>query len=270
MFSFRALASGSSGNAFLLRTAQVALLFDAGLRMPSLARYLLLEGIAPEDLNAAFISHEHRDHCLSAGDLIAEHNVPIWANAEVLVTTRLHGLDSVHELSVGRPTQFCDVEVVTFPVHHDSVRPVGFLIRVEDMTIVIATDLGHAGREVHRAVAQADLLVIEANYDPNMLETGRYPRRLRRRVAGLNGHLSNQQAAQLICERAKNRSISVWLAHLSKENNAPALAVRTVNQAISRSKLSGLQVEVAKRDRPSLSWSGESAPRQLSLFGRAS
>lgn len=266
MFTFRALASGSSGNAYLLRTEKVALLFEVGVRLPALRSYLAQEGVTPGDLTAAFVSHEHRDHCASAAELATKHGTTIHANADVLRAAGLHDLSRAAVLEVGRPTLFGDVEITSFPVEHDASRPVGYVIRVAGRTITIATDLGRVTAAVADAVCSADLVVLEANHDPHLLANSRYPDRLRRRVAGPNGHLSNSQAGNILLNHAKGADTEVWLAHLSKQNNTPTLARRTVKGCLTASALGSLSVQVALRDRPSLRWTGVGRPRQLDFL----
>lgn len=269
MLHFRSLASGSSGNSFLLRTHKAALLFDAGVRLSTLERYLREDGVALQDLTAVLISHEHRDHCGAAVDLAKDHGVPIWANLEVLKAAGLHTLPSAAVLDVDRPTLFGDIEVRSFPVPHDAVRPVGFLARTADRSICIATDLGRATPDVEEAVGCADLVVLEANHDPEMLWTGSYPPHLRRRVAGPTGHLANEQCANILIKHAKGEQIEVWLAHLSRNNNTATLAMKTVSSMLRGIGLGSLKIGVARRDKPSLVWTGALRPTQLSLFSGA-
>lgn len=266
MFLFRALASGSSGNAYVLRTGGSTLLFEAGLRFSSLQRHLVAEGIDPATITAIFISHEHRDHCQAAGDFTARFSTPIFANEKVLRATGLHGERAAAILEMGKPQRFGQVEVTSFGVAHDSVCPVGFIIRIGDRTITLATDLGAANPAVVDAVAQADLVVLESNHDQDMLRQSRYPSRLRQRVAGPTGHLSNTQAACILTQYVKHDGVDVWLAHLSKENNTPALALRTVQRALKSAGLGAVGVTVAQRDKPSVRWNGLPRPRQLTLF----
>lgn len=266
MLHFRSLASGSSGNAYLLRTEKTALLFDAGIRYSNLERFLEGEGLTPDRLTGVLISHEHRDHCVAAEDLARRHGVPVWANEEVLGATGLRGLPSAAVLEVGRPMLFGDVEVTSFPVSHDAVRPVGFMARTQERTLVVATDLGKPTPEVTEAVSLGDLVVIEANHDPEMLWNGSYPMYLRRRVAGPTGHLANEQTADILVKNVRHERVDVWLAHLSKNNNSASVALRTVRGVLKTMGLSGLHVDVARRDRPSLAWNGMPRPAQLSLF----
>jgi phosphoribosyl 1,2-cyclic phosphodiesterase len=266
VFIFRALASGSSGNAFVLRTDRTTLLFDAGLRLPMLRKHLEGEGISIGDISAVLISHEHRDHCLAALDLAREYGTPIVANEQVLRACGLWGVPGVELIDVGRPTLFGDVEVTTFPISHDAVRPVGFYATTHDRAIAIATDTGDATPQMLEAITAADLVVLEANHDVEMLQSGRYPYHLRRRVAGPTGHLSNSQAAGILAKGIQRPEVEVWLAHLSKQNNTQALALKTVRRTLKAVGLA-IVVDVAQRDRPSLRWTGASRPRQLSIFG---
>lgn len=267
MLYFRSLASGSSGNAYLLRTETISLLFDAGLRRAALEKLLEAEGVPPARLGGVLISHEHRDHLGSAGELAGRHGIPVWANDEVLRAAGLEGLSTAAVLDVGRPMLLGDVEVTTFPVSHDAVRPVGFLIRTGGKVITIATDLGRPDGHLTEAVAAGDLVVLESNHDPEMLHSGRYPPYLRKRVAGPTGHLANHQAAEVLAHHVKNDGVEVWLAHLSRNNNTQSLAMRTVAGILRASGLSRMQVGIARRDRPSLIWSGQARAKQLSLFG---
>ena len=269
MLLFRALASGSSGNAFLLQTDRTRLLFEAGLRLPRLRQLLANEGVQPERLSAILVSHEHTDHCLAAKEMAASYDIPICSNAAVLRATGTRELKQATVIEIDQPTLFGDVEVTCFPVSHDAVRPVGFLIRAARRTIAIATDLGEPTPELLEAVAQADLVVLEANHDLQMLKRGRYPYHLQRRVSGPKGHLSNDQAASILTKHVKGEAVDVWLAHLSRENNTPGLATKTVKRALRDVGLESVALGVASRDRPSLRWTGVPRPRQLSLFACA-
>jgi phosphoribosyl 1,2-cyclic phosphodiesterase len=262
---FRALASGSSGNAFVLRTEKTTLLIEAGLRLPTLRKHLAAEGIALESLSAVLISHEHRDHCIAVSDLIDGYDIPIVANEDVLRACGALGSRSAQPLDAGRPLLIGDVEIRSFPISHDAVRPVGFFAQTQHRSLVVATDTGQPTPEMLEAVAAADLIVLEANHDLDMLQNGRYPRQLRRRVAGPTGHLSNTQAAGILATMLKRPDVEVWLAHLSKENNTPALALQTVRRTLKTIGLSP-RVDVVQRDRPSLRWTGMPRPQQLPLF----
>ena len=227
---------------------------------------MVAEGVDPAEISAVFVSHEHRDHCQAAGDLTARYGTPIYANEKVLRATGLHSERAAAILEIGKPWRFGDVEVTSFGVSHDSVCPVGFVIRVGKRIITLATDLGIPTPEVAEAVHMADLVVLESNHDHEMLRQSRYPSHLRNRVAGPQGHLSNSQAAGILVKHVKDEGVDVWLAHLSKENNTPALALRTVQSSLKAVGLGAIGVWVAQRDRPSVRWNGIPRPRQMSLF----
>ncbi|HZU14149.1 MAG TPA: MBL fold metallo-hydrolase [Chloroflexota bacterium] len=265
MLRFRSLASGSSGNAYLLLTDQASILFDAGLRLPTLTKYLSLEGVEISRLDAVLLTHEHRDHSAAVEDLAAL-GVPVWANEPVLRACGVSGGASA-VLPVGAPTRFRDVVVTPFPVSHDASCPVGFFVEADGRSLCIATDLGEPNAQLCEAVEASDLVVLESNHDPDMLRTGRYPPHLRRRVAGPTGHLSNRQAASVLADHVRCDETEVWLAHLSKHNNTQALALKTVCGFLRAVGLGSLGVAVAQRDRPSLTWTGARRPQQLSLFG---
>lgn len=266
MFHFRSLASGSSGNAFLLKTEKASLLFDAGLRLPVLEGYLSGEGVDARRLSGIFLSHEHRDHSAGAADLADRYGIPIWANYPTLKAAGLQSLASAAVLDIHRPTTVGDVEVMTFPVGHDAASPVGFFVKVQGKTITIATDLGELAPDLPEVLSATDLVVLEANHDPEMLRNGRYPPHLRRRVGGPRGHLANAQTADILARHARRDAAEVWLAHLSRNNNTMALATGTVTKLLKAAGLGAVRVMVARRDTPSLTWSGLGRPTQLSLF----
>jgi phosphoribosyl 1,2-cyclic phosphodiesterase len=263
---FRSLASGSSGNAYLLRTGKVTLLFECGLTMPKLTKCLSAEGLYLRDLSAIFVSHEHRDHCLSVREASVEGSTPVCANIEVLRAMGVHDLATSQVVDVGRPALLGDVEVTGFPVLHDAVSPVGYLIRTDHLTVVLATDLGDESPALGEAMRLADLIVLEANHDVALLHGGSYPYQLQRRVSSSRGHLSNSQAGNIISKYVKSDEVEIWLAHLSKVNNTPKLAVQTVGQALLASGRARLTPRALARDKPSLRWNGTTAPHQLSLF----
>lgn len=266
MLVFRSLASGSSGNSYLLRTSKTTLLFDAGLPVKRMLRALATEDVEPGQIAGIVISHEHRDHCAGARDLAEAHGIPIWANAEALRAAGLHDCPHSALLAPGKPAAFADVDVVSFPVSHDAASPVGFFVRTPHRTITIATDLGQTDEVLGEAVALSDLVILEANHDVEMLQRGRYPYHLRRRVSSVTGHLSNVQAAAFLSTHVKGPQVEIWLAHLSKENNTSNLATRTVRRALSIAGIGNASVSVALRDKPSLRWTGVMRPTQLSLL----
>lgn len=252
-----ALASGSSGNAFLVEAAGTKLLFDAGLNAGTLELYLWQRGTSPRELSAIFVSHEHTDHLRGAGMLARRYRLPVVASeGTFLAGARQFG--SLPEKVVqppGREVNISGVTVRTFAVSHDAAEPCGFWIEAQGMNIVICTDLGCETASIREPLEAADLLVLEANHDIERLWRGRYPPALKRRVAGRHGHLSNADAARLISELASDGvPRTIWLAHLSAANNTPALALDAVTDPLIREGCAHLEVAVLARDRPSHTW----------------
>jgi phosphoribosyl 1,2-cyclic phosphodiesterase len=259
-----ALASGSSGNAFLVEAAGIKLLFDAGLNAAVLEYYLRQRGTTPTELAAIFVSHEHIDHLRGAGTLARRHRLPVVASEGTFRagTWQFGSLpDKVvqppgSEICVGGVDGVGGITVRTFAVSHDAAETVGFWIEAEGHNIVICTDLGCETESIHEALQAADLLVLEANHDVQRLWRGPYPYTLKKRVASPHGHLANADAARLVSELARDgRPRTVWLAHLSATNNTPVLALDTVIEPLNRDGCAHVEIAVLARDKPSQIWS---------------
>ncbi|MEO8286174.1 MAG: MBL fold metallo-hydrolase [Chloroflexota bacterium] len=262
-----ALASGSSGNAFLVEAAGIKLLFDAGLNAATLEYYLRQRGTSPSELAAIFVSHEHIDHLRGAGILARRHRLPVVASegtfragaAQFGVLPDIVVQKPGSEVNVNAADGTGKITVRTFTVSHDAAEPAGFWIEAAGHNIVLCTDLGCATDSIRDALQAADLLVLEANYDVDKLWRGRYHPALKRRVAGPHGHLANADTAILVSELArdsKHRSVprTIWLAHLSAANNTPALAFDTVTEPLNREGCTHVEIAVLARDRPSHIW----------------
>jgi phosphoribosyl 1,2-cyclic phosphodiesterase len=267
-----ALASGSSGNAFLVEAGTTHILLDAGLVAPALERYLWQCGSPAASLSAIFVSHEHIDHLRGVGGLARRHGIPVVANAATFrAGAQAFGtLPERTVLATGQECKAGPISVRTFPVSHDAAETVGFWVQAEGRHVCICTDLGTPTAAIMEPLAAADLLILEANHDLDRLWRGPYPPMLKARVAGARGHLANSDAARLVADLAQDgRPRTVWLAHLSATNNTPALARTAVAGALAQAGIRHCTVEVAGRDRPSLVWDSAAAvlarPEQLAL-----
>ena len=269
-FSVHALASGSSGNSTLIRAGQVAFLIDAGLPMRKLTAALAKQGLTPADLSGVVISHEHSDHVQSAHALSKRHNVPLVASEKTLTAFYRRKTQTPHYiLPVGDRWTIGDLEIETFSIPHDAVDPVGVnIVHIPTgQKVSHLTDVGHITETIRRAIRGAHLLVLEANHDVHRLQGGGYPGYLKARILSDRGHLSNEAAGHLLCEHAlEHGPHTVWLAHLSKENNTPKLALGYARATVAVETNCPVVFDVAKRDLPSAFWTPGQSALQLPLF----
>ncbi len=247
-----ALASGSQGNAAFVEIEATRLLIDAGLPVKELEARLVGCGVDPARIDAVLLSHEHYDHVRGALKFSRRFGVPVVASWDTL-----HAMDRSPqafagwiELAVGRDVKLGSVTVSSFPVPHDAACPVGFVIAANGVRVGVATDLGHATPEIVESLAGCDVLMLESNHDPLLLSQGPYPWRLKQRVAGRMGHLSNSEAAALIKHTVDERCRCIVLAHISEKNNTPELARASAFRALRARGLEDVEVRVARFDKP--------------------
>jgi phosphoribosyl 1,2-cyclic phosphodiesterase len=263
-----ALASGSSGNAVLVQADDHNLLIDAGLGIRTLMPALSRRGVVQGKLDALLLTHEHDDHCKWAAAVSARLGAPVVANRATLSTTSFRmDLPHTYELATEDEAGFGPFGVTSFPVSHDAAEPVGYVIEVGDIRIAYATDVGCPTEHLRAALRKADLCILESNHDLDWLWRGSYPRHLKARVASDRGHLSNRDACTLIVERLEEGGpTTFWLAHLSSSNNSPAFARRYADEQVRAQTRVPHVLDIALRDRPSVSWSPGAVGQQLSLF----
>ncbi|MGE5578129.1 MAG: MBL fold metallo-hydrolase [Syntrophothermus sp.] len=256
------LASGSSGNCIYIGTERAKILLDVGISGTRVAAGLRAIGVSPWELDGIIVTHEHRDHLQGVGIVARRFEVPVFATELTWqgIGNTIGELPGWQRRLVDKEAglQLGDCRVEFFSTSHDAADPVGCTFATERRKVGVATDMGVAGPEVMAGLADADLLVFEANHDVEMLRAGRYPWPLKRRILGEKGHLSNETAARalaaLITEvNRTDRRNQILLAHLSKENNRPELAMTAVTQALAaRGVRVGLDatVSLTYRDRP--------------------
>ena len=260
------IASGSSGNAYLVRAEGATVLVECGIPLSRITAFLGRLGISPYDLTGVLLTHDHSDHTRSARKLSDTYQVPIFATPGTLGCASLRDAALARPVGTDRPFRVGDLEISAFRVPHDAYEPVGFRITAEAATVTVTTDLGHVPGEVQRHLADNDLLILEANHDVEMLRNGPYPMFLKRRVLGQHGHLSNAATAEALAACRDRVPGEVWLAHLSPTNNRPPVALEAVSGHLRSAGLDHVTVRVAERHRPSLHWTATPAARQLSLF----
>lgn len=238
-------ASGSSGNCYYLGTEQYGILVDAGIATRTIRKHLRDAGINMEDIRAVFITHDHADHIKGVVSLGERLHIPVYATALAhqgigrSYCVKEHLYTSARVLEKEVPVHIEDFSVEAFEVPHDGTDNVGYCIEACGCTIVFMTDLGHVPPHVESYVARANYLILEANYDPEMLQAGPYPPYLKERIAGPRGHLSNNEAADFLATHYHPGLRHIWLCHLSRENNHPELAEKTVE---IRLKAAGIEV----------------------------
>ena len=224
------LQSGSNGNCFCIRSGTVQLLFDAGISGRAAETRLEERGFDIRQTTALLISHDHRDHSQNMGVFHRKYRIPIHITGKTYQAARrwcsLGRIDGIKWFVAGDSLKFNHVTVHSIPTPHDGVDGVAFVIDDGQRRVGILSDLGHAFDGLRDVLRSLDAVVIESNYDEEMLEYGRYPPHLKARIKGPGGHLSNVDCAQLVRE-GMDRLQWACLCHLSEENNCPEIALRT-------------------------------------------
>ena len=249
--TFRAhvLGSGSRGNSILLETSETRIIVDAGFSGRGIERRLAAVEVAPDSIEALFITHEHRDHTQGMGVVARRWKVPVYiARATAASCSALLGGDEdLRFYRAGRAVDLGDLRVEPFLTCHDAIDPVAVTVRQRSsgLKVGIATDLGHATTLVRQRLRGCNVLMLESNHDEAMLREGPYPWHIKQRVAGRKGHLSNDAAADVLGEVVDDSCRAVVLAHLSAKNNRPELARRSAAAALGAAGRARVAMRVA-------------------------
>ena len=241
------LASGSRGNAIHVSDGRTTVLLDAGLSGIEIQRRMASRGLAPENLNAIVVSHEHHDHVNAVGVLARRFGLPVYINARTLqAADRLGALPRTMDFACGAAFCIGTLRLRPFSISHDAADPVGFTVESNGRKVAIATDLGVVTAMVREHLRGAHILVLEANHDPDMLINGPYSWPLKQRIRSRLGHLSNQDTRELLKSVAHPALQHVILAHLSETNNTPHKAFSEVSLALDEVRV---QLTVSSQDR---------------------
>ena len=241
--SFRmcSLVSGSEGNAVLVEADSLRILIDCGISYGMLEKSLSLLDTSPGELDALLLTHEHQDHVKGLSMLLKKHNLPVYTSrgsfeglSEQAFFSRIPK-ENFHLFRPGESFWLKDIMISPLPVSHDAREPVAFRGDGDTIHFAAVTDLGYYDETLIRQLKGLEYLLLEANHDPSLLEVGPYPYPLKLRIAGDKGHLSNQAAGKLLKEVAGETLKEVLLGHLSKTNNYPPLALRTVENILGDS-----------------------------------
>ncbi|MDR2091218.1 MAG: MBL fold metallo-hydrolase [Clostridiales bacterium] len=243
------LGSGSKGNCIYTEFGGVGLLLDAGLSFSDIKKRLFAAGVGLRDISGVLVTHEHSDHINGLSGFV-KSGVPIFVHerAAEFIGNKFRGL-SIRKIR-DEAFDFFGIRITPFGIPHDAAYPLGFRLTDGNAVVSAATDVGHISGEVVEGLFDSDILVVEANYDENMLRGGRYPERLKRRIVGGGGHLDNSAAAELLKRVITPRTKKVLLAHLSEENNLPELAFDTVAKALKKCGIEAekdIKIEVLKQ-----------------------
>lgn len=250
---FISLASGSRGNAYILEAPEGALLIDCGIGPRTFAARCKAAKFDPSRLCGAVFTHNHIDHVKGVAGLHKKFpNLPLFANAMTVEATCAQGCyDEIDDFSLFEDGQSFEVgpfEVSPFSITHDVPDPVGFLVKCGGETYFHATDLGAPLASVGKFLAAADMATLEANHDPVLLSQSDRPECLKSRIRGSHGHLSNDEAAELIEKYATPKLKFLHLAHLSHECNEGHLAEKAIVAALRRRKLLAVKLAVLEQD----------------------
>jgi len=229
------LNSGSNGNAVYVEAFGVRLLFDAGISAKQATARMRLRDREIRDVDAVLVSHDHSDHVCCAGVYRRRLGLEIYMSRPTYgASSRAVGtLREVHHFNPGQTVTFGQVRVHTLKTPHDATDGAAFVVEADGKRLGILTDLGHPFGGLGELIESLDAAYLESNYEPELLDTGRYPPFLKARVRGPGGHLSNPEAAELVARHGRRLQ---WLAvaHLSHDNNRPELAIEAQRRAVGR------------------------------------
>jgi phosphoribosyl 1,2-cyclic phosphodiesterase len=223
--------SGSNGNCYYVGNANEAVLVDAGISCKEIEKRMERTGLTMSSVKALFVSHEHSDHIRGIEVLAKKYHLPVYLTSKTfrnsglnLDGTLLRFFNFNDEISVG------EMVVKPFSKIHDAIDPCSFMVSGNGVNVGVITDIGVACDNVKEIFNQCHAVFLEANYDEKMLEQGRYPWHLKKRIRGGQGHISNDQALELFKNYRHEFLSHLILSHLSKENNDPALAKALFDQ----------------------------------------
>ncbi len=228
------LASGSKGNAIYLSDGETAILVDVGLSGIEIERRLRRRGIAPGSLNAILVTHEHKDHIQGVGILARRFSLPVYISRSTweAASPQIGAVKEVHHFSCGSAFTLKSLIVHPFSLSHDAEDPAGFTVSRNGRKIGIATDLGVATALAKTHLQKCGLLILESNHDDKMLEDGPYPWPVKQRIKSRTGHLSNDEASELLSEVCHTGLEHVIMAHMSETNNTPQKVLAAAEKVI--------------------------------------
>lgn len=258
---FLSIASGSSGNCIYVGNDKTHLLIDAGISKKRIEEGLNGIGLSLKDISGILLTHEHSDHIKGLGVILRKYDIPVYGSYGTVDYVKYSSdmnkvdLDLFKTIDTDKRFKINDLAINPFAISHDASMPCAYRIQDREKKVGIATDLGCYDDYIVDNLKGLDVLLLEANHDVRMLQTGPYPYYLKQRILGNRGHLCNEAAGRLLDTVITENTKKVFLGHLSKENNFPDLAYESVRMEINLSesphKADDFDISVAKRDMPS-------------------
>lgn len=244
------LYSSSSGNVFHIETPESNILIDAGVSYKAIKDGLASINKDISDISAILVTHEHADHINGLPMLCKKNNIPLYACGktasylqELLKEKNIQ--NDIFEVNYNKPFKINDMEITPFETSHDAIMPCGYRINNNGSILTYSTDLGFVSDEVFENLKNSDYIILEANYDESMLDFGKYPYYLKRRIKSNLGHLSNVDSANTIVRLNKeNTTPKFLLAHLSENNNNLALAKTTIDSILTENNIDPKDVDI--------------------------
>jgi phosphoribosyl 1,2-cyclic phosphodiesterase len=229
------LGSGSRGNSTLISNGDFSLLIDAGFSGRELDERLSTLGYSLKEIGAVLITHDHGDHINGAGVVARNAGATVFTHkkTEKKLRRRLGKRVEFEFIEANDSFELGGMKITPFETPHDAIRSVGYIIESDGYKIGYATDVGHPSETVIHSLKQCDTLVLESNHDSSMLATGPYPPVLKERVGGDEGHLSNDETAEILREVVHEGLERVILVHLSEENNEKEIVLETASEVLN-------------------------------------
>lgn len=225
------LASGSSGNCIALTVDDKTILIDAGIAKTKIEKALLNVNIRPDNVQAIFITHAHKDH--TKGLPIAnKYKIPVYAAEDEWKDIKSVDVDNMMSFPAGVGVNVKEFGIKSFKVHHDAYEPVGYSVYSGKQKVSICLDTGHVDEAMMIEMAESDIYIIESNHEPKMVEASDYPNSVKTRIMSDVGHLSNKQTAEALAKLVKGTGEQIYLTHLSNNNNLPSLAKVVVEKEL--------------------------------------
>lgn len=268
------LNSGSNGNCYYIGNSTDAVLIDAGISCRETEKRMKLLGLNIKKVRAIFVSHEHIDHVKGIPVIAGKHNLPVFITRNTAAGVPGLKKHSCKTFIAGEQVMIGELSITPFTKKHDAADPHSFLVSYDRIHVGVLTDIGKPCKEVIRHFKKCHAAFLETNYDTGMLENGKYPYHLKRRISSNHGHLSNQQALELFLKHRSPALSHLLLSHLSKENNSPELV-----KELFAPHANGTEIIIASRYEQSAVYQvsspenrsrkpgGSSRQLQLGLFG---